>query len=152
MFRAKYEIKINAPISEVFDKMLGIGDKSNYEHWTSPFSPSSSYDGVWGKGAKMYFTSRDESGHVHGMISEIVKFEENAHVSIRHIGMLKSGVEITSGPEVDPWSGAIENYSFKEIQDSSLVAIELDIEEKYKESMREMYNAALGLLKELCEQ
>ena len=52
MEKLQFKIEINAPISNVFDKMLGITNKSTYEQWTAMFNPTSTYEGNWEKGSK----------------------------------------------------------------------------------------------------
>ena len=147
----KYQISINSPASHVYDKMLGLSDKSTYNHWTAMFSPTSSYDGSWATGSNIRLTSTDDKGELSGMLSRILENRENEFVSIQHYGMLKDGVEITEGPEVDEWSGGLENYSFEEKDGKTVVSIEIDSSEEYEEYMNKLYPSALTKLKEICE-
>lgn len=152
MKRLNYKISIQCPIATVYDHLLGLSEKSTYEEWTSIFSPTSSYEGNWETGSKILFVSLDDNGEKAGMVSRILENSKNKFVSIQHYGMLKSGEEITEGPEVDEWSGALENYSFEEADGGTIVTIGIDAAEEHKEYMDKLYPNALQKLKEICER
>ncbi len=152
MKKLVFNVKINAPLSKVYDKMLGVTDKSTYEKWTSLFNPTSTYEGNWNKGEKILFVGTDENGKKGGMVSEIIENIPNQFVSIRHYGILKDGREITTGEEVEKWTGGLENYSFDESNDITSVNIELDYVEEFGDYFRQTYPKALDKLKEICEQ
>ena len=86
-----------------------------------------------------------------GMVSEIVENTPFRFVSIRHIGMLKGGQEITEGPEVEKWAGSLENYSFEENSGITTVSIEIDVVPEYKDYFSETWPRALNKLKALAE-
>lgn len=136
MTTVNYSIEINAPAARVYKNML---DKTGYEEWTSPFSPTSSFEGNWEKGSKMLFTAINKEGKKEGMISELAENIPNKFVSICHKGMLSGGKEITEGPEVDPWVNAMENYTFEENNGVTNVTVHLDVEDKYKEHFDQMW-------------
>lgn len=152
MKKLVFNVKINASLSKVYDKMLGVTDKSTYEKWTSLFNPTSTYEGNWNKGEKILFVGTDENGKKGGMVSEIIENIPNQFVSIRHYGILKDGREITTGEEVEKWTGGLENYSFDESNDITSVNIELDYVEEFGDYFRQTYPKALDKLKEICEQ
>ncbi|MEM9548564.1 MAG: SRPBCC domain-containing protein [Bacteroidota bacterium] len=152
MNRLKYNTSIHRPAATVYDIMLGLNNKKTYEDWTSIFSPTSSYEGNWNTNSKMLFTSLDDKGERAGMISKILENRANEFVSIEHYGMLKSGEEITSGPEVDPWAGGLENYQFEEKDGITTVFIEIDAAAEHKGYMDKLYPNALKKLKEVCER
>jgi hypothetical protein len=152
MKKLKYNVKINAPVEKVYDKMLGISNKSTYEQWTSEFSPTSSYEGSWGKGNKIYFVGTDEQGKKGGMVSEIVENIPGRFVSIRHYGILNGDEEITEGPEVEKWTGGLENYSFEQNNGICQVNVELDATDELEDHMKDSFPKALDRLKEICEQ
>ena len=147
----RYQVSIDKRASEVYDIMLGITSKTTYEDWTKLFSPTSSYIGDWSEGSKMLFVSKDENGDLAGMVSRIDRVIPNSFVSIVHYGMLKSGNEITDGPEVDSWSGVKENYLFEENEGKTTVSIELDSAPEHEEYMNKLYPKALQKLREICE-
>lgn len=153
MKRFKYEISIQRPAGLVYDHMLGLGNKSTYEEWTTIFSPTSTYEGNWDEGSKILFVSVNDNGEKAGMVSRILENSVNKFVSIQHYGILKSGEEITEGPDVEEWSGGLENYSFKkEAEDVTTVFIEIDAAEEHEEYMNNLYPNALQKLKEICER
>ena len=151
MKRLKYEINIQRPVNIVYDYLLGLTNKTTYQKWTTIFSPTSTYEGNWDKGSKMLFVSLDDKGEKAGMVSRILENTPNEFVSIQHYGMLKSGEEITEGPEVDDWAGGLENYYFKEEGGMTIVSIEIDSVEGYEDYMNNLYPNALSKLKEICE-
>ena len=59
---------------------------------------------------------------------------------------MKNGKE-----EVTEWSGALENYTFKEIDGKTELLIEMDINEEYKELFQDIWPKALQKLKEIAE-
>jgi len=82
MKRLKYQIHILAPVSSVYDTMLGLSDKSTYREWTAMFSPTSSYQGSWASGSKILFVSTDDKGELAGMVSRILEKKPNKFCSI----------------------------------------------------------------------
>ena len=131
--------------------MLGIGNIKTYEQWTAEFNPTSTYEGSWEKGAKIYFVGTDENGKRGGMVSEIADIIPFQFVSIRHYGILDGESEITEGAEVEKWAGGFENYSFQEHNGVTTVIVETDITEDYQEYFNTAWPKALDKLKELAE-
>ncbi|WP_268847239.1 SRPBCC family protein [Flavobacterium aestivum] len=152
MEKLQFKITINAPVEKVYDFMLGISDKSNYEKWTALFNPTSSFEGSWDKGSKILFIGTDEKGEKGGMVSEIVENIPNKFVSIKHNGILVAGKEITEGPDVEKWAGGFENYSFEEKNGITVVSVELDSTEDFTNYMNKTYPLALDKLKEISEK
>ncbi len=157
MQKLQFKVSINAPVSRVYDFMLGTTSKSNYEQWTALFNPTSTYEGSWDKGSKILFVGVDEKGEKGGMVSRIAENIPNRFVSIQHYGLLKAGKEITEGPEVEKWTNGFENYTFEENNgpDSyrgTTVTVDLDSTEDFLDYMNETYPKALDKLKELCEK
>jgi hypothetical protein len=152
MQKLQFKINIDAPVSKVFDMMLGISQKSTYEQWTALFNETSSFEGSWNKGSKIYFIGFDDKGEKGGMVSEIAENILNQFVSIRHFGLIKNGIEITEGPEVEQWANCFENYIFEEIEGNTIVKVELDSVDEYVEYMNVTFPKALLRLKEICEK
>jgi hypothetical protein len=152
MKKLHFTVKINTPVSKVYDLMLGISNKSTYEQWTALFNPTSTYEGNWNKGSKMLFVGFDENGEKSGLVSEIFDNILNQYISIRHYGLVKANIEITSGPEVEKWANGFENYTFEEKNGTTSVTVEIDITEDFLDYMNETYPKALNKLKELCEE
>lgn len=152
MKKLQFQVEINKPLAKVYDVMLGISDKSTYEQWTALFNPTSTYEGSWNKGSKIFFVGVDENGKKGGMVSEIAENTPNRFVSIRHYGLLKDDKEITEGPEVENWAGGFENYSFEERDGVTSVKVDLETTEDFIDYMNQTYPKALIKLKEICEQ
>jgi hypothetical protein len=151
MQRLHFKIDIQAPVSKVYDKMLGNSEKSSYEQWTHAFNPTSTFEGSWEKGSKILFVGVDSKGEKGGMVSRIVDNTPQQFVSIQHYGMLKGGEEITSGPEVESWANSYENYTFNENNGVTTVTVDVDSVDEFTDYMNEKYPAALLKLKVICE-
>ena len=151
MKKLQFNISIHAPVSSVYNVMLGISSKSTYEQWTAMFNPTSTYEGNWEKGSKMLFIGVDEKGEKGGIVSKIAENIPNQFVSIQHYGLINAGKEITEGAEVEKWANGFENYSFEENNEVTTVKVEIDATEEFIDFMNETYPKALNKLKELCE-
>lgn len=144
--------EINATAQKVYETMLGLNDKSTYEHWTAAFNPTSTFEGTWEKGSKIYFTGVDENGKKGGMVSEIIEHQPAEFVSIRHYGFLDGDTEITSGEQVEKWAGGHENYTYQENNGITTITVEIDTVEEYEDYFKNTYPAALEKLKEISER
>ena len=151
MKKLQFNISIHAPVSAVYNVMLGISSKSTYEQWTAMFNPTSTYEGNWEKGSKMLFIGVDEKGEKGGIVSKIAENIPHQFVSIQHYGLVNAGKEITEGAEVEKWANGFENYSFEENNEVTTVKVEIDATEEFINFMNETYPKALNKLKELCE-
>lgn len=144
-----FEKEIDAPVSKVFELM--IADES-YRDWTTAFHPGSYYKGEWTKGAKILFLGPGPDGKEGGMVSRIAEHVKDKYISIEHLGLYGDGKEITSGPEVESFAGATENYSFVDQGDKTLVKVDMESGGEYKEMFEKMWPKALQRLKEICGQ
>ena len=152
MKRLQYKIDIHASAEKVFNTMLGIGNIETYEQWTSEFNPTSTYEGSWEKGSKMYFVGTDKNGKRGGMVSEIADNIPFRFVSIRHYGILDGENEITEGAEVEKWAGGLENYAFQEHNGITTVTVACDVTEDYLDYFDTTWPKALDKLKGLAEK
>jgi hypothetical protein len=152
MKKLQFKVSIKAPLTKVYNFMLGTNSKTTYEQWTSVFNPTSTYEGRWEKGNKILFLGVDENGEKGGMVSKIAENIPNHFVSIQHYGILKADEEITEGPEVEKWANGFENYTFEENNGITIVTVELDTDEDFLTYMNQTYPKALDRLKELCEK
>ena len=145
-----FEITIQAPVAKVYSIMLS---DEGYRKWTTVFSPGSYYIGSWEKGSKILFLGPNEAGEPGGMVSKIVENVPEQFVSIEHLGMVKDGAEILSGPEVDSWVGSLENYTFETVDGGTLLKIDMHSsgDTQMEQYFMDMWPKALQLLKELCE-
>ncbi len=144
MKNLNFTIDIEAPKEKVWDTMLG---ESTYRQWTEVFASGSHYEGSWNEGSKILFLAPDDSGNMGGMVSRIKENRKHEYLSIEHLGVVQDGEEDTSGD----WSGALENYTFREKDGKTEVLVEMDSEEEYEEMFRDMWPKALQRLKGLSE-
>lgn len=152
MQKLQFTQKINAPAQKVYETMLGLKNKAHYEYWTAAFNPTSTYEGNWAKGSKMLFVGVDENGKKGGMVSEIAEHQPASFVSVRHYGFLDGDKEITTGQEVEKWTGGHENYSFSENNGITTVTVDIDMVDDYVEYFKTTYPQALEKLKEISEK
>lgn len=142
-----FEILIKASPERVYQTML---EDNSYRDWTSEFSAGSYYKGSWEKGSKILFLGPGENGEM-GMVSRIEENIPAKFVSIKHFGLVENGVEVTSGPSVEGWAGAFENYTFQAKDGMTLLKVELDSNEEFKGYFESTWPKALDRLKSLCE-
>lgn len=139
-----FSIVINAQKEKVWDIML---DDETYRKWTELFMSGSHYVGDWSEGSKMLFLAPEENGKMSGMVSKIKENRPYEYVSIENIGEVENGKE-----EVKEWAGALENYTFKEIDGKTEVLVDLDTNDEFTEMFQDIWPKALRKLKELAEK
>ena len=149
MDKLHFSISINASVKKVWNTML---DDETYRKWTEVFMPGSHYEGSWEKGSKIFFLAPGETGKMEGMVSRIRENKPYEFISIEHLGFVQGGEEQTSGPEIENWAGALENYTFEGRNGSTRVSVDMDTVEEYKDMFTEMWPKALQILKDLAEQ
>ncbi len=152
MEKIQFKKDITSSAENVFKTMLGLKNIETYEQWTSEFNPTSTYEGKWEKGAKMYFIGTDEQGNRGGMISEIADIIPYQFVSIRHYGILHGENEIIEGEDIEKWAGGLENYSFLENNGVTTVIIDMDITEDHIDYFKVTWPKALNKLKSIAEK
>lgn len=151
MKKLQFKKEINATSQKVYETMLGLKDKKTYEYWTSAFNPTSTYEGSWEKGSKILFIGTDENGKKGGMVSQIEEHNPAKFVSIKHYGFLDGDTEITTGEQVEKWTGGCENYSFEENNGITTLIVEIDALDEYLDYFNITYPIALDKLKEILE-
>lgn len=144
-----FEITINANVEKVYETMIG---ENYYKEWTAVFNPGSYFKGSWEKGSKLLFIGTDQDGKEGGMVSRINENIPNKFISIEHVGVYEDGKEITSGPQVESWAGAKENYSFTDVNGKTLLSVDMDSTKEYEDYFKETWPKALDKLKEICER
>lgn len=144
-----FEISINAKVEKVYKTML---DEKQFALWTAVFNPASHLKGSWEKGSKILFLGTDEDGTIGGMVSRIKENIANRFVSIEHLGIIKNGEELMSGPEVETWANALENYTFTEVNGKTLLLVDMvGGNSEFDSYFMEVWPKALDKLKSLCE-
>lgn len=152
MQKLQFKKEVNASALEVYETMLGLKDKATYEYWTAAFNPTSTYEGNWTKGSKILFVGVDEKGKKGGMVSEVTEHQPARLISIRHYGFLDGDTEVTTGEQVQKWSGGHEIYKFEENGGITTVTVELDTIDDYLDYFKSTYPKALDKLKEISER
>lgn len=144
-----FEIEINRDTPEVYNTML---DEKSYREWTSVFNEDSSFKGSWKKGSKILFIGTGKDGTEEGMVSRIKENIPGKFISIEHLGIIKKGIEITCGPDVDDWQGALENYTFVPRAGRTIVQVDVDANTGFIDYFRDTWPKALQKLKDICEK
>ena len=144
-----FEIEINAPVAKVWDTMLA---PETYKKWVAVFEPSSYFEGSWEKDSKIRFLG----GGGDGMTSKIAENIPQKFLSIKHLGLVKNGVDDTTSEEARKWVG-FENYTF--IDKGAMTKLEVDFEmvataesKEMLEMFTDMWPEALQKLKEISER
>ncbi|MBK9933381.1 MAG: SRPBCC domain-containing protein [Cytophagaceae bacterium] len=144
-----FEIEINVSAQKTYEIMIG---KETYKNWTKIFNPTSDFKGSWEKGSKILFVGISEDGQEGGMVSQIADNIRGEFISIKHIGILHGGEEITSGPMVEGWGDALENYYFEpQGENNCKLKVTMDVNEEYLDYFTESWPKALEALKNLAE-
>src|SRR5688572_2725722 len=144
MEKLNFKTVINAAPEKVW-KILW--DDASYRKWTSAFSEGSYAQSDWKQSSKILFLD----GEGRGMVSRIAELRPNEYISFEHLGEVNNGVEDTTSDKVKQWAGAHENYLLKKLDDKTELAIEMDINEEYKDMFAEMWPRALENIKSLSE-
>ncbi|HSC38347.1 MAG TPA: SRPBCC domain-containing protein [Chitinophagaceae bacterium] len=143
-----FTITINAPREKVWSTLW---EDTTYRKWTAAFAEGSWAKTDWKKGSKALFLD----GKNDGMVSTIVDNKPNEFMSLKHLGIVKNGVEDTSSAEGKEWSGALENYTLKPVNGKTELVIDFGIKDIPQEMLSyfmETWPKALAKLKELAEK
>jgi len=143
-----FEILIDASADKVYRIMI---HERHYTEWTSEFNPTSHFKGSWEKGSKILFLGDAADGSLGGMVSRIKENIPYRYISIEHMGIVENGKEVLCGPDVDVWAGALENYTFTDQGGKTLLSVDVDTVEKYKQYFLNTWPKALQRLKTICE-
>jgi hypothetical protein len=144
MQKINFSVSINAPKSKVWSVLW---DDATYGKWTAPFAEGSRAITDWKEGSKVLFVS----GSGDGMVSCIETKRENEYMSIKHLGMIKDGIEDTTSDKVKAWNGALENYTLQEKDGVTTLAVDMDITEEHKDYFMQTWPKALEVVKSLSE-
>ncbi len=142
--KMQFSTSINAPVATVWDTMLGV---DTYPLWTAAFIEGSRFEGDWSEGGRIDFLTPSNDG----MVAEIAENRPHEFISIRHIGIVESGVEDTESDAVVSWAPAYENYTFESTLEGTVVTIDQDVGTEHEQAMTDTWAKALDSLKKLCE-
>ncbi|MFH1119261.1 MAG: SRPBCC family protein [Bacteroidota bacterium] len=149
LIKLHFEIMIGSDTAKVYKAMI---DEKLYSEWTSVFNPTSRFSGSWAEGSVMKFLGTEQDGTEGGMISRIRKHIPGSYISIEHLGMIRNGKEITTGDEIEEWSGAREDYTFTTKEGKTLVSVDTDSSQRYRSYFEDIWPLALNKLREICER
>jgi len=135
---------IHAGRETVWNTMLA---PDTYRLWTAEFTEGSYFEGSWAGGERISFLAPDGNG----MASVIAENRPHEHLSIKHIGYVKDGVEDTDSEMVRSWAPAFENYSLSESGPSTDLKVDIDVAPEFEEYMTKTWPRALSRLKAICE-
>src|SRR6476620_4123319 len=136
MERKEYKIEIKAPAEKVWNILWG---KTSYPAWTSAFGEGSHVDTDWKKGSKAFFLD----GKNEGMAAMIEDNRPNEYMSIKHLGLVKNGIEDIDSIEAQEWANSYENYTLKTINGKTELIVDMDIADDYKDYFEKTWPKAL---------
>jgi len=146
MQKINFSTSINAPKEKVWETLW---NEDNYRKWTSAFCEGSyAVTDNWKEGTEVKFLSPDGSG----MVSKVATNKPTEFMSFEHLGEVKGGVEDRDSDKVKEWKGAMENYTLKESDGRTMLYIEVDTADEYKDMFSQMWPKALQNVKELSEK
>ena len=145
MEKQTFKVSINADRKKVWNTLWN--DKT-YREWTSAFSEGSHAETDWKKGSKVLFLNAENEG----MVSTIADNRPNEFMSIKHLGIVKKGVEDFDSEETRKWAGGLENYSLKEDGGKTQLVVDMDIIDEYKDYFMNTWPKALEKVKEIAEK
>ena len=73
-------------------------------------------------------------------------------MSFKHLGEVKDGLEDRSSDKIKEWAGAMENYTLKEKDGVTKLAVDMDTADEYKDMFMKMWPNALDNVKTLSEK
>jgi uncharacterized protein YndB with AHSA1/START domain len=153
MEKLHFSIVIDAPREKVWELMFG---EETYPMWTDVFMPGTHFVGDWSEESKILFLTPDSSGKMSGTVFQVKENKPYKFLSIENIGMVKDDKEDITSKEATVYAGAIENYTFKEIDGATEVLVDLspimELSDDYKLMYQDMWHKALQKLKELVEK
>lgn len=145
MEKITLSVTINAPKEKVW-KILWNDD--TYRKWTAVFSAGShAVTDNWKQGSKVLFLD----GNGSGMVSRVAENKPNEFMSFEHLGEVKDGAEDTTSDRVKQWSGSKENYTLKEEGNTTVLQLDMDITDEFKDYFLNTCPAALQNVKQLAE-
>lgn len=144
MKKLRFSTIIHAGRETVWEVML---TPATYEMWTAEFAEGSRFEGSWAEGERIRFLGPDGSG----MSAVIAENRPHEYLSIKHVGVIKHGVEDTTSDEVRAWAPAFENYTLANAGGATELTVDMDVTPDFEEYMQKTWPRALSRLKALCE-
>jgi len=145
MEKLTFKVSINAPRTKVWETLWG---DTTYPAWTAPFAEGSRIESDWEVGGRTLFLD----GKGSGMVSTIAKKVPNEYMSFKHLGEIQNGVEDLTSEKVKGWSGNTENYTLTDADGKTVLEVDMDAEDEFKDYLNKTFPASLDKLKELAEK
>jgi len=145
MERQTFKITLDAPRETVWDILW---NDETYREWTSVFSEGSRAETDWKQGSKVLFVD----GKGQGMVSTIAMKKAPEFMSFKHLGEVHDGVEDLTSEKVSKWSGALENYTLRNVNGKTELSVEMDITDEFKDYFVEIWPKALEKLKSIVDR
>lgn len=136
-----FEIDIAAPREKVWRVLW---DDASFRDWSSVFAEGSYAVSDWNEGGQIQFIDPSSGS---GMSSVIEKKRPGEFISFRHEAEIKDG-------KVQPpaeWSGAHENYTLTVKGGKTIVTVDLDAPDEYRQMFEDKFPQALQRVKTLAE-
>jgi hypothetical protein len=149
MRKMHFDILIAARPDRVWEAVVNDRD---YREWTRPFGETSRFEGGWKQGDRIRFLATNDKGEDEGMVSEIAESRRPSFISIRHLGIVKDGVDDTTSEAAKAWAPAYENYTLVPVGDTTRFEVDLDVDESYVAMMNDMWPKALAAMKQVAER
>ncbi|RQO62582.1 ATPase [Paucibacter sp. KBW04] len=140
----QFSVQIQAAPERVWQMLQ---DDQAYRDWTSAFCEGSHFEGAWEEGAAIRFLSPKGDG----ICAEIAQSRPPEFLSIRHLGEVQAGIDVTESAEVRAWAPAYENYHFLKQVDGTELRVVVETLPDFEAYMQRTFPLALGRLKALCE-
>ena len=121
-----FAIVIRAPRGTVWDVMLA---PATYTEWTAEFMEGSYFEGSWEQGSRIRFLAPDGNG----MVAVIAENRPHQFLSIKQLGYVKDGIEDTESEMVTSWAPAFENYTLRDADGATELAVDLDVTPEFEE-------------------
>lgn len=145
MMLQKFKITIKATPKKVWQILW---NDSTYRKWTTVFAEGSFAETDWQEGSKVLFLGPEGRG----MVSRIKRNIPNERMTIEHLGVVEGGIENFESKEANQWAGATEDYTLESVDEGTLLRIEMETIEEYKNFFEETWPKALEKVKELAEK
>lgn len=143
MERLEYRTIIDATREKIWKVLWG---EETYPEWTKAFSEGSRAESDWKEGSTILFLNAEDEG----MIAIIEEMDEPVKMHFRHVGMIdKNGNEDFDSEMVKAWKDASEIYTLEDQEGKTLLVVNMDTEESYKNHFNEIWPKAFGRIKEL---
>lgn len=124
-----------------------LWNDASYREWTSVFMPGSHAVSDWQQGSKILFLGSNGDG----MVSQVETVKPNEFMSFKHLGEIKKGVEDTESEAVKGWAGAHENYTLIDEDGGTLLKVEMDISDDFKDYFEGTWPKAMDAIKQISE-